>query len=69
MFLRIGDWSDKHDYLLCCDKSPKGMERYGKVYDGYDDSPWYLDSNYDEKWDDFSSFLHSFYKAARDEDV
>ncbi len=38
IWLAIGWWSDKHDLLICCDKS---SVFYGKIYDVWDDHPWY----------------------------
>lgn len=37
IWLCVGDWSNKHDYILCCDKS---SEHYGIIYDVWDDHPW-----------------------------
>ncbi|MFT3793107.1 hypothetical protein [Flavobacterium sp.] len=41
MWLHFASWSDKHDYLIGCDRSSK---TFGKVYDAYDDHPWMEDS-------------------------
>jgi hypothetical protein len=37
LWLRIGRYSDKHDTLLCCDRSHR---LHGQVVDGHDDHPW-----------------------------
>lgn len=36
-WLSIGEWSDKHEYLLCCDRA---HPRFGAVLDGHDSHPW-----------------------------
>ena len=36
-WLSIGWWSDKHEYLLCCDRN---HSHYGVVLDGHDSHPW-----------------------------
>lgn len=36
-WLGIGWWSDKHEYLLCCDRA---HDYYGVVLDGHDSHPW-----------------------------
>ncbi|MBD2683388.1 MULTISPECIES: SMI1/KNR4 family protein [Nostoc] len=36
-WLSIGCWSDKHEYLLCCDRN---HSHYGVVLDGHDSHPW-----------------------------
>ena len=37
LWLRVGRFSDKHDYLICCDRS---HSHYGVVLDGHDSHPW-----------------------------
>jgi hypothetical protein len=37
LWLTIGYFSDRHDTLLCCDRSHR---YYGYVIDGHDDHPW-----------------------------
>lgn len=37
LWLTIGHWSDKHDHLLCCDRTDA---RFGHVVDAHDDHPW-----------------------------
>ncbi|MBD2579480.1 SMI1/KNR4 family protein [Oscillatoria sp. FACHB-1406] len=36
-WLGIGRYSDKHEYLLCCDRAHR---YYGTVFDGHDSHPW-----------------------------
>ncbi|NES96683.1 MAG: SMI1/KNR4 family protein [Desertifilum sp. SIO1I2] len=36
-WLSIGEWSDKHEYLLCCDRP---HPKFGAVLDGHDSHPW-----------------------------
>jgi hypothetical protein len=36
-WLSIGGWSDKHEYMLCCDCI---HSHYGVVIDGHDSHPW-----------------------------
>ncbi|MEP1080020.1 hypothetical protein NDI52_32150 [Leptolyngbya sp. PL-A3] len=36
-WLSIGEWSDKHEYLLCCDRA---HSKFGAVLDGHDSHPW-----------------------------
>lgn len=36
-WLGIGWYSDKHEYLLCCDRAHR---YYGSVVDGHDSHPW-----------------------------
>ena len=37
LWIRIGWWSDRHDWVICCDQEHL---MYGKVYDVWDDHPW-----------------------------
>ncbi|HEY1017176.1 MAG TPA: hypothetical protein VGE07_30965 [Herpetosiphonaceae bacterium] len=37
LWLTVGWWGDKHDYLLCCDA---GHPRFGSLIDGHDSHPW-----------------------------
>jgi hypothetical protein len=37
LWLRIGRCADRHDTLLCCDRSHR---LHGRVVDGHDDHPW-----------------------------
>ena len=37
LWLKIGYWSDKHDWIICVDKR---HPQYGKVIDAYDDHPF-----------------------------
>jgi hypothetical protein len=37
LWLTIGYFADRHDTLLCCDRSHR---YYGYVVDGHDDHPW-----------------------------
>ena len=37
LWLNIGCWSDRHDYLLACDPT---QPTYGWVVDGHDSHPW-----------------------------
>ena len=37
LWIPVGYWSDKHDWVLCCDTT---HERFGCVLDVWDDHPW-----------------------------
>jgi hypothetical protein len=37
LWLRIGSWSDKHDYLLCCDRE---HAYFGSIVNAHDTHPW-----------------------------
>lgn len=43
MWLRFALWSDKHEYLICCDRSSAA---FGKIFDAYDVRPWMDDINF-----------------------
>jgi hypothetical protein len=58
LWIRIGWWSDKHDWIMCCDQD---HPMYGKVYDVWDDHPWLSEkfTTYSEhkKFENFISYL------------
>lgn len=55
MFMRLGYWSDKHDYIFCCDKSSL---HYGKIYDVNDEHPWLEEYfNIEEEYENVMDFL------------
>jgi len=54
MFICIGEWSDKHEFQLCCDTSSSA---YGKVFDFNDAHPWFGTSEGEMEWDSFKEFL------------
>ena len=37
IWIHIGGFSDKHGYLMCCDKS---KSEFGKISESWDDHPW-----------------------------
>ena len=61
MWLRFALYGDKHEFLICCDRTSAA---FGKVFDAYDDHPWmdesYIDIN-QPKYDSFIDFLENTY--------
>lgn len=53
-WLAIGWYSDKHEYLLCCDRS---HSYYGAVLDGHDSHPWLNGVDFAGCWRMAGSFL------------
>jgi hypothetical protein len=37
LWINIGGYSEKHEYLMCCDKS---KPEFGKISETWDDHPW-----------------------------
>lgn len=59
MWLCVGMWSDKHDYIMSCDKSSK---HFGKFYDVLDDHLWIGETFYNDKeYDGILDFLYREY--------
>jgi hypothetical protein len=61
MWLRIALYSDKHEFLICCDRS---SAVFGKVFDSYDDHPWMDGGNFevgDVEFGSFIDFLENWY--------
>lgn len=55
LWIVIGSWSDKHDYMLCCDRT---SPRFGAVADWYDTHPWWdEDAEPWELWPDLVTFF------------
>jgi hypothetical protein len=53
-WLVAAHWSDRHDVLLCCDRTD---ERFGTVEDHHDGHPWTGDSH--RRWPSFADYLRS----------
>ena len=54
-WLCFGIWGDKHEFLICCDKTHPD---FGKVFDAYDDHPYYSeDFLTGDEWDNIEAFL------------
>lgn len=45
MWIPAGEWSDKHHYRLCCDRS---SPHFGTLADFYDDHPWNIGADLDD---------------------
>lgn len=56
IWLCIGYWSDKHDYLICCDQK---HPYFGKVFD-YNDAFPYGGYGYESYCSSFVTFMKSF---------
>ena len=55
LWILLGGWSDKHDYLLCCDRT---SARFGMVADWNDIYPWADEkAQPDRVWPDLIAFL------------
>ena len=54
LWLTIGDYSDRHEMTLCCDRSDP---RFGTVIDGHDDHPWHDGGYCDEVASSFTGYL------------
>ncbi len=61
-WLGIGWWSDKHEYLLCCDRA---HGHYGVVLDGHDSHPWTNGVEYGGCYPMARSFLEWLRRHAR----
>jgi len=60
-WIAFGGWSDKHEFIICCDnKHPD----FGKIYDAYDDHP-YLNEDFldDDIWDNIEDFLRHYVRV------
>jgi len=60
-WIAFGGWSDKHEFIICCDTSHPD---YGKVYDAYDDHP-YLNEDFldDDIWENMEDFLMQYIRV------
>ena len=66
LWICFGGWSDKHEYIICCDKTHPD---FGKIFDAYDDHP-YLGEDFlkDGEWDDIEVFLMKYIRDEEDDD-
>lgn len=53
-WLCVGEYSDKHWYFMCCDPT---SPNFGKVADGYDNTPWNMYDYLDIDDESFTHFL------------
>lgn len=61
MWLKIGEWSDKHDWIICVDKQNL---KFGQVIDAYDDHP-FLNEDFltNGEYPSFEDFIGDKYTA------
>ena len=61
MWIIFGQWSDRHDLMLCCDRQ---LPLFGSVIDFHDDHPWFVGNLYRAPVafpePDFADFLRAF---------
>ncbi len=62
IWIEIGGRGDKHWFFLCCDKASRN---YGKVMDGYDNTPWHCYEHLEKIADTFLMFLSYSIKYAK----
>ncbi len=60
IFLSIGEWGSKHQFLMCCDKS---SQDFGKIFDYNDAHPWSASNNWEVEWIDFKEFIKDEYNV------
>jgi hypothetical protein len=58
IWVKFGEWSDKHDWIICCDKSHPD---FGKVFDCWDDHPWWHGDEF-LSYEEFDSFMEFILK-------
>ena len=49
MWIPAGQWSDKHHYRLCCDRS---SPHFGTLADFHDDHPWNIGADLDDDFEE-----------------
>ena len=56
IWLKFGAWSDKHEWIICCDKS---NPKFGWVFDCYDDHPLSNGERFltNDEFDSFMEFV------------
>lgn len=65
LWMVIGSWSDKHDYMLCCDRT---SPRFGAVADWNDTHPWWDENAQPHQlWPDLITFFERPEEAEKPE--
>lgn len=59
LYLWIGEWGSRHEFLLCCDKS---SSQFGMVLDFNDAHPWCEGNEAEVDWNTFQDFLFDEYE-------
>ncbi len=54
IWVKFGEWADKHEWIICCDKSHPD---FGKVFDCEDDHPWWRENFSGTEFSSFMEFI------------
>lgn len=54
IWVKFGEWADKHEWIICCDKSHPD---FGKVFDCEDDHPWWGENFSGAEFSSFMEFI------------